>query len=558
MTISLGEISFDEDVVVRKLKNDFRDDWFPDPIGFSDFINEGLLPDIIQTNFQENHGVYVPNRAALLNVPKANFTLRYALETSVTDRAIYLALASYLLPSYDALLSWRVFSHRLDANRKSSSNSHRSSDRYTFRNGIAAWNDFLGCVKSALTPDKVLLSTDLANYFENISVAKLKDTMLELVPALQVSSEEKSKIRAYIKHLFDYLSEWTFSRERGLPQNRDASSFLANVYMHSVDRLMTEKGYQYFRYMDDIKIVCDDMPTARLALKELVLALRPAGQVINSGKTQFVAGDNQTEIEKCLAAGSIEMKRINAAWQTKSLKDISRSFLPLKALSVSVLSEKRYDSREFRFCINRLETLARCEEFHVPKEFFSEITPLVIAGLDELPVATDQICKYLRAVTLAENEIEFIIDHLIDKPRTIYNWKNYQLWVLLTQKQYKSDRALDHARHLVKTEPDNPTRAGATLYLGAIGSAADRAIIAENFGSLTSFLGQRIAVVAMQELHFRPSSQGGVSIDTHVRPHLRNDLKGTYRALRKARQYVLKLEPISIARFVDLERDYDG
>jgi hypothetical protein len=106
MVISLGEISFDEEIVIRKLKNDFRDDWFPDPIGFSDFIGEGLLSKIISENFDSNHGAYVPSQALLLNVPKANFTLRYALETSMSDRTVYHALASYLLPVYDDILSW--------------------------------------------------------------------------------------------------------------------------------------------------------------------------------------------------------------------------------------------------------------------------------------------------------------------------------------------------------------------------------------------------------------------------------------------------------------------
>jgi hypothetical protein len=303
MAVILGEISFDEDTVVRQLKNDFRDDWFPDPIGFSDFIDEGLLAKIIAENFQANHGAYVPAKALLLNVPKANFTLRYALETSVTDRAVYHALAAYLLPIYDEIFSWRVFSHRVSNNTKSD-DSNRSSVKYTFRNGISAWNDFLGCVQSALQPGTVLLSTDLANYFENINVPALKTMMLDQVPLLKLSGEEKSKIRAYVSYLFQYLSAWTFSKERGLPQNRDASSFLANVYMCSVDTAMINKGYNYFRYMDDIKIICNDTSSARKAMKDLILALRPIGQVVNSGKTHFVKSSDRTRIQECLVVRS--------------------------------------------------------------------------------------------------------------------------------------------------------------------------------------------------------------------------------------------------------------
>lgn len=555
MAIKLGEISFDEDLVYKQLKNDLRDDWFPDPIGFSDFVQSGLLAEIIEHNFESNHGRYVPKQAILLNVPKSNFTLRYALETSPSDRTIYQALVSFLLPIYDKTISWRVFSHRTSA-VVGDETSKRTNQKYTFRNGISAWNDFLGCVRSELSGDNVLLSTDLANYFENISLALLKSSMLALIPHLEANAPTKSQVRVYIETLFDCLAFWSYSKERGLPQNRDASSFLANLYMRAVDDAMISKNYAYFRYMDDIKIVCSDINTARMALKDLILALRPLGQVVNSGKTAFVHSADIKRVDECLASGSVEMKKINAAWQTKLLKPISRSFLPLKDLTLRILREKRYDSREFRFCIARLESLARCGEFHVPDEYFEQITPLVIDGLDEAPVATDQICKYLRAVKIKDGDMEAILAHLSTPSRAIYNWKNYQLWILLTQKAFRSETALNLAREFVTTRPDDPTRAGATIFLGALGDTSDRALIAEHFKGLSTFLGQRNAVIAVQELHYK-SRGGETSIDTHVKEHLRDDLKGAYRALGRRGLYVTPIEPVSITRYVDLERDYD-
>jgi hypothetical protein len=203
------------------------------------------------------------------------------------------------------------------------------------------------------------------------------------------------------------------------------------------------------------------------------------------------------------------------------------------------LTKGDYDSREFRFCINRIETLARCSEFHVPAKYFEDLTLLVIAGLDEAPVATDQICKYLRAVDLSQADLNLIFAHLADDSRSFYNWKNYQLWILLTQKSFESPSAIGLARRLLAERPDDPTRAGATIYLGAMGNLGDRAEIAKHFDNLKTFLGQRSAIIAMQELHFRPTAAGGPSIDTHVRPYLRSDLKGAYRALKRSGLYRL-------------------
>lgn len=44
----------------------------------------------------------------------------------------------------------------------------------------------------------------------------------------------------------------------GLPQNRDASSFLSNVLLSRVDKAMAGKGYDYYRYVDDIRVIADD------------------------------------------------------------------------------------------------------------------------------------------------------------------------------------------------------------------------------------------------------------------------------------------------------------
>ncbi|NEI53335.1 hypothetical protein GR217_37805, partial [Rhizobium leguminosarum] len=93
MTIQCGNFVLDAASVARQLKQDFRDDWFPDPVGYSDLFESELLGKVIATNFEENHGEYRPSKAQLLNVPKSNFTLRYALETSLADRAVYQALS---------------------------------------------------------------------------------------------------------------------------------------------------------------------------------------------------------------------------------------------------------------------------------------------------------------------------------------------------------------------------------------------------------------------------------------------------------------------------------
>jgi hypothetical protein len=463
------------------------------------------------------------------------------LETGIVDRALYHALTAYLVPFYDPLLSWTVFNHRYDQKKK--------ANKHLFRPAIPAWRDFVGSVKVAAKQKAFLLSTDLANYFEHIDINILHDSMLALLPEVKGAPAEKGNIRAHLSALFSCLREWCHNDGRGLPQNRDPSSFLANIYLLPIDRAMLSRGYHYFRYMDDIKVACDDEFKARRALKELSVELRKLGLSVNGGKT-VICETTEEALANCLDTGGSELQQIDAIWQTRSIAPISRSFPILHEMAKRLLRSNEVNSREFRFCIKRLELLAQCPEFSVPDQYFAPITALVIAALPRHPAATDQFVKYLRAVPVSITDLDCIAQYVQDQQKNFYTWQNYGLWLLLVQKEYRSDSLLAFALEVVRTSDDNATRCGATLYVGALGNSENRIVVAQRFISLTSFLGQRAALIAVQELNFRPH------IEDSVKPYIRNDLIGVFAGLHREGIYVASRETTSITNMIDLERDY--
>ena len=540
--VSLGPMTFEENIVKSQLRRDLRDDWFPDPLLFEDMLEAGNINSVLTDNFQNNDGIFLPKPRTLLNIPKTNFTLRYGLEISLAERALYHALTMRLVPHYDPLIPWNIFNHRESVDPK---------QRYLFRRAIPAWQDFTGVVNDTLSTSSVLLSTDLVNYFENINLKKLRCILVGSLAEIDTTPNEKAEIRIHIDMLFEYLKSWCYSETAGLPQNRDASSFLANVYMLPVDRAMLDKGYHYFRYMDDIKITCDNEHHARRALKVLSLELRKLGLSVNGGKTAIVRGADHEAIGMCLDRGNSELQQIDSIWQTRSLRPIKRSFSLLSDLTKRQLQNGQVGGRIFRYCIRRLEVLARCPEFEAPDEYFSDITPLVVNALSQHPAATDELARYIRAVPTSAANLRGVSEILQDETKNYYTWQNYRLWVLLIQKEYRDDALLDYAMDVVKTQEDNATRCGATLYAGAFGNKANRIEIAKRFGTLESFLGQRTAVLAVQELHYRPH------VHAHIEPRLRNDLKDVYRNLRRKGQYIAPPLPVSITQVLDRERDYD-
>jgi hypothetical protein len=281
------------------------------------------------------------------------------------------------------------------------------------------------------------------------------------------------------------------------------------------------------------------------------LELRSRGLSVNSGKTAILATSSSEEIAKCLDAGEPELQQIDSIWQTRSLRSISRSFPLLRDLSQRLLRGGEVESRAFRYCIRRLEALASCPEFEVPDAYFAPITPLVIDALSTSPASTDELTRYLRAVPTSDGDLDRVAQLLQDDGRNYYTWQNYRLWTLLVQKQFNRPALVAYAMTVVQNYPDCATRCGATLYAGAFGNEDDRIGIAQGFGALESFMGQRAALLAVQELPFKPH------INNFVRPSLRNDLINVYRGLKRQGVYVAPPLPVSVTHILDTERDYD-
>jgi hypothetical protein len=533
MPVSLGTISFDDDAVAKQLRGDMKDDWFSDPLLFKDMLNSGLLSKIIDKNYSKNNGQYLTFKRDLFNIPKANFTLRYALETGLADRFLYHALSAALVPHFDPLLSPSVYSHRYD--------HVAAKHKYLFKKGVGAWNDFIGSVSSALGPDSFLLSTDLTNYFEGIELGRLKAQLIDLLPELKATTEEKARARLLIDLLFGSLKEWTFDEKRGLPQNRDASSFLANIYMVPIDREMEKHGFsgRYFRYMDDIKIICDDKSEARLALKKLILILREQRLAVNAKKTIIASSKDTNKIAECLQQVLPAVTYIDSIWKTNSPAKILAVLPSLRQLALSLMDVGDYESKAFRFCINRLYTVCMCPTLSIPNTYFEAITPKIIQGLDVMPAATDQLAKYLRAAPTTDSQLDDLGQFLMDSKRAIYNWQNFHIWNVLTDKKFSSTTLIDFASDVVSNQKDCPGRAGATLYLGAMGDGAKRELIAKKFQTLTTFFGQRVALISLHEVPYAPL------IKEFVKPFLRTDLVGAYLEMhKKPGIYCQPLEPV--------------
>ncbi len=474
---------------LKHLRQDMRDDWFYDTVNYEDLLsNQKNLNEILQKNLEINHGAYETGKKFTYDVPKSTLGLRYTLEIDFYDRFIYQAICTYLIPVFDPLLMNRVLSHRYNKHGK---------EKYLFKHRIELWNTFENISHLALVDNKSLLITDLLNYFEHISVEAIESAFVGMMPEIDATGSEKNTIRSAISTLKILLEKWCFNKQHGLPQNRDASSFIANVVLNHVDKKMVGLGYDYFRYVDDIRIICTDDFEAKRALNALILELRELSLNINSSKTTIL-NSSSDQLAEFFPSNDDRIAQIDAMWRSRSKKVIARSIPILHSFLIEQLENGDTQGRPFRFCINRFKTLISSNLFDSKSVLASEIAEVIIGELPTQPVSTDQFCKLLMNLDLSPQHMAAIEAYLMDSDRAIYSWQNYHLFLLLAYKKYETNKLVNYIVTLIKMDLFKPEVPACFIYLASIGHEADVEAFIASFEKAWPYQHQRFFLIALQ------------------------------------------------------------
>ena len=483
--------------VFRHLRQDMRDDWYYDALQYEDYFRSHTdCIDIIERCVSEGHGIYGANPPTVRGIPKKGYTERYALETDFFDRFVYQAVATFLIPLIDPLLSNRVLSYRNDP--------HPIKPKYLFKNKIERWSTFEGITYTFRADKRFLAVTDLTNFFDGISSEKVCEKLTSFVPKIQASAETKAYVHNAISLLRRNLAVWSFQSGIGLPQNRDASSFLANVALYDVDNSMRDMGYDYYRYVDDIRILCDTDAEARTALQQLVREARKYGFSLNSAKTIVLSHEAPSDVvSSVFTSRDTNIVAINNMWKSRSSRVVSRSVKYLYDIISSCIDEGDTQSRSFRFAVNRISYLVRVGLVSHDDRIIHDLKEALCSSLYDNAVSTDQYCRIIIAIDPKGGICGKIAEYLTDDTKAIYDWQNYNLWMLLARHKFTEPSLEEKALSIVHQHPHSGEAAGVFVWarstenLGVIETALDAYLSALDQDNAASwpFLNQRYLLI---------------------------------------------------------------
>ncbi len=296
----------------RYAQMDMRDDFIFDVIDHQDTkSNLDRVLRVLSTQLQQ--GQYYPAPMMSVPVPKNDHSVRPGTTIPPIDLVVLYAIVQQLAPPLDETLSESVYAYRLNprrdergqplfGRRQSREDSPQGRDLQPEVNDqevedieqtgfpynwFINWIPFYRGTRSASQEFEHVAVTDIAAYFENISLETLFNRMHELL------GEQYRDLLDKLRALLDYW-DWAVSAEKtsgkGLPQGNDVSSFLSNIYLRDLDRAMLkvvqDDTRKYFRYVDDIRLYTSNSSEARRALVDLEHTLRTLGLNVQTAKTE--------------------------------------------------------------------------------------------------------------------------------------------------------------------------------------------------------------------------------------------------------------------------------
>ncbi len=367
-----------------------------------------------------------------------------------------------------------------------------------FRNKISKWLDYDGLTYTFYQDNKFLAVTDVSNFFENVSSSQVVDSLTELAAKCDCSGYEKGHIRSAINVLSLLLQNWSYSGDFGLPQNRDASSFLSNVLLCRVDFEMQAQNYDYYRYVDDIRIICKTELIAQRALQNVTSLLRDVGMNINAGKTTILSKKSSvSEIYEHFPSRDPLVAAIDSMWRSRSRRVFMRSIEYIVEIIQESFDKGETQSRSFRFAVNRLSQLADAGLFDVSGVFAEKLLDYAIQVLKSEARSTDQICRLITVLEPDNVYLGKLGDYLVDRENCLHDWQNHLLWMLLASHQFDREDLRDFAESFIANDPTSGEASGVFIWLQAIGHLSPIESLVDKYTSLWPFQNQRYFLIAL-------------------------------------------------------------
>ncbi|MCX7858219.1 MAG: CRISPR-associated endonuclease Cas1 [Deltaproteobacteria bacterium] len=237
---TLLDRAFDTDNLKKTLERLSNSSPGTDGITISDLkkVKDSYLPALRESVISGN---YLQGELKHYKIPKEDGKERVIYVQCAADRLVHKAIADFLSPIVDKLLSSCAWAFRKGLNRNGAVFSLKACIDNGFNSGVKA---------------------DIAAFFESVNLQKLYFLLEGLFPF--------DPLVKMISSLLEFFSERGI---RGLPQGSPISPVLSNLYLDRFDKEMEAEGLKVVRYCDDFVILGKEGASAEDILAKIQKSL---------------------------------------------------------------------------------------------------------------------------------------------------------------------------------------------------------------------------------------------------------------------------------------------
>jgi hypothetical protein len=495
----------DLNIAIERIRTDMNDDWYYDSLQYIDLLNSDYLYAELEKYFYQNS--YKASKAEKFYIPKSNYTLREAYILPLIDRIVYMAIAGELGELIDDSLIPNVFAHRYNRIKQNS----------LLINGVEQWLKLKYKISQEINKKdnthfkfNCILHVDILNYYDNID----KKLLIEKLKRIATNNNHLNSINLLETFLSSYSEKST-----GLPQNNDASALLSTFYLNQVDVFINNHTDSYFRFADDIKILCKDKYEARKFLVLLEKELKRCQLSVNSQKTKIVEivdsyeGKEKSELiitrEEIANIFNPKIEQIKVLSKSSNYQYRNEAFhSAINLLSENINfdgNENDEQSRNLVFALRIIEFLGKSKiHFQTYQNELHVSLSKAVKVLKDKPWITPQVCKILSLIEFDQFTSLFVLELkelVLNEQLNLYPYQQFQIWLLFAKQKVESKDLIKYATQQIEINDSTQkaTTSAQILYLSTIDKNFKRIILRkleENF--TTGYFQNRAALIAIR------------------------------------------------------------
>lgn len=172
------------------------------------------------------------------------------------------------------------------------------------------------------------------------------------------------------------------------------------------------------------------------------------------------------------------MTAIDQMWQSRSRRIVTRSVTYIFKILTDCIAAGETQSRQFRFAVNRVTQIVESGLFDVGDVLSTALLDTLSETLSSQAVSTDQYCRLITILDKDGRCLPALESFLLAEEKAIHDWQNYNIWLLLAIRKYRSDALIELADRKLQEDIRSGEAAAILIWLRCVDEPAliERAI----------------------------------------------------------------------------------